>query len=419
MKGKFKLPALFLALAIVVSFIMPNGIVQAEEENASAEEILTVDVSLNTQFVDKDGNYSRIPNAVSKAVNTETGEEFIFEMDAEGNIPHLQLPAGTYEMSLVSLPDGFAEGKRLDISFTDTDTIEEPYRNQAWKVLVREIPTVDVSLNTQFVDKDGNYSRIPNAVSKAVNTETGEEFIFEMDAEGNIPHLQLPAGTYEMSLVSLPDGFAEGKRLDISFIDTDKIEEPYRNQAWKVTVKEIPTYDVSLNTQFVDKDGNYSRIPNAVSKAVNTETGEEFIFEMDAEGNIPHLRLPEGTYEMSLVSLPDGFAEGKRLDLSFTDTATVTGPDNGKGWKVLVRELPAEEEPEVPGEEPEVPGEEPGTTETTGENPKETETTKPSESKKDDSDLTKTGQSENLLFVGLASLLVAGYLVVKRREDLN
>ncbi len=140
---------------------------------------------------------------------------------------------------------------------------------------------------------------------------------------------------------------------------------------------------------------------------------------MDAEGNIPHLRLPEGTYEMSLVSLPDGFAEGKRLDLSFTDTATVTGPDNGKGWKVLVRELPAEEEPEVPGEEPEVPGEEPGTTETTGENPKETETTKPSESKKDDSDLTKTGQSENLLFVGLASLLVAGYLVVKRREDLN
>ena len=160
MKGKFKLPALFLALAIVVSFIMPNGIVQAEEENASAEEILTVDVSLNTQFVDKDGNYSRIPNAVSKAVNTETGEEFIFEMDAEGNIPHLQLPAGTYEMSLVSLPDGFAEGKRLDISFTDTDTIEEPYRNQAWKVLVREIPTVDVSLNTQFVDKDGNLSLI-------------------------------------------------------------------------------------------------------------------------------------------------------------------------------------------------------------------------------------------------------------------
>ena len=337
------------------------------------EIIPTVDVSLNTQYMDLDRKFSRIPNGVSKAVNTETGETFIFTMDEKGNIPHLRLPEGTYELSLVSLPDEFKEGKKLDTSFTDTVTIKEPFKNKGWKVTVKELPadeepenpgeekvTVDVSLNTQYMDLDRNFSRIPNAVSKAVNTETGEEYIFTMDAEGNIPHLQLPAGTYKLSLVSLPEEFTEGKKLDTSFTDTVTIKEPYRNQGWKVTVKELPadeepenpgeekvTVDVSLNTQYMDLDRNFSRIPNAVSKAVNTETGEEYIFTMDAEGNIPHLQLPAGTYQLSIVSVPEDFSEGKKLDLSATSTEVVLETDKAHGWTLTVKELPADEEPEV------------------------------------------------------------------------
>ncbi|MGY3776694.1 hypothetical protein, partial [Helcococcus sueciensis] len=236
-----KIIALLLALVLMLPFVTVDA-------RAEGEEQVTVDVSLNTQFRDKDGKYSRIPNAVSKAVNTETGEEFIFKMDAEGNIPYLKLPSGTYKLSIVSVPEDFSEGKRLDLSYTETVTIEETSRAKGWKVTVKEIPTIDVSLNTQFRDKDGKYSRIPNAVSKAVNTETGEEFIFKMDAEGNIPHLQIPSGTYKLSIVSVPEEFSEGKRLDLSYTETVTIEETSRAKGWKVTVKEIPTIDVSLNT---------------------------------------------------------------------------------------------------------------------------------------------------------------------------
>ncbi|WP_103981350.1 Ig-like domain-containing protein [Helcococcus massiliensis] len=433
-----------------------------------------LDVSLNTQLEGLDGSYTNIPNAVSKAVNKETGVEYIFTMDEKGNIPHNQLPEGTYKVSIVSVPDDFAKGKNLDTSVTYEKTVTSPDNGKGWTIRVKElpaeeetpetkkvnfgsrlafrnlpgkeyeslektntpykfvngaeikitnaetgkeytfttdktgshqkvevgkytielvdvpkelkgrfewpkareieintssaqgfnvveiIPTVDVSLNTQYMDLDRNFSRIPNAVSKAVNTETGETFIFTMDEKGNIPHLRLPEGTYELSLVSLPDEFKEGKKLDTSFTDTVTIKEPFNNKGWKVTVKELPadaesenpgeekvTVDVSLNTQYMDLDRNFSRIPNAVSKAVNTETGEEYIFTMDAEGNIPHLQLPAGTYKLSLVSLPEEFTEGKKLDTSFTDTVTIEENSRAKGWTVTVKELPADEEPEV------------------------------------------------------------------------
>lgn len=61
-----------------------------------------------------------------------------------------------------------------------------------------------------------------------------------------------------------------------------------------------------------------------------------------------------------------------------------------------------------------------GTKATEATKPSETDkTTKPTEAKKDESKVTKTGQSEQLVFVGLVSLLAAGYVVRKRRENLN
>ncbi|MGY3777047.1 Rib/alpha-like domain-containing protein, partial [Helcococcus sueciensis] len=305
------------------------------------------------QFRDKDGKYSRIPNAVSKAVNTETGEEFIFKMDAEGNIPHLQLPSGTYKLSIVSVPEEFSEGKRLDLSYTETVTIEETSRAKGWKVTVKELPADEEpevekwqfgarlsfrnlsGKNYESLEKtDKPWKSVTGAVIKITNSETNKVYEFVTNESGS--HQLVETGKYTIELVSVPEElkdkfeWPEAKEIEIkgsSFFGFNVVEK-------------IPTIDVSLNTQYMDLDRNFSRIPNAVSKAVNTETGEEFIFKMDAEGNIPHLQLPSGTYKLSIVSVPEEFAEGKRLDLSYTETLTIEENSRAKGWKVTVKELP-------------------------------------------------------------------------------
>ena len=128
----------------------------------------------------------------------------------------------------------------------------------------------------------------------------------------------------------------------------------------------------------------------------------------DEFGNAVFTEVLPGDYEARLALVPEGYEYN-----AYVEKVTVVSHEISKGM-IFVDKV---QEPETP-EEPEQP-EKPETPETPGEDPKPSETTKPSESKKDDSDLTKTGQSENLLFVGLASLVVAGYLVAKRREDLN
>ena len=62
---------------------------------------------------------------------------------------------------------------------------------------------------------------------------------------------------------------------------------------------------------------------------------------------------------------------------------------------------------------------EPSNSSKSGESTKPTETTKISKNRKDDLNVSKTGQSEQLVFVGLVSLLSAGYIVFRRREGLK
>ena len=203
-----------------------------------------------------------------------------------------------------------------------------------------ETETVEVrpvSLNIQYRHEDGKYERIAGAIVKAKNNATGDEYTFEMGADASVAKNELPLGTYTFSIVSLPDEFTKGKNLDFSHTIVEEVKKGRFNQSLTFTVKDKPLFDVSLNTQLEGLDGSYTNIPNAVSKAVNTETGVEYIFTMDEKGNIPHEQLPEGTYKVSIVSVPDDFAKDKNLDTSETYEKTVTSPDSGKGWTIRVK----------------------------------------------------------------------------------
>lgn len=312
----------------------------AADPGQTAEDA-TVYFDVYAYFIPLSGGFSRIPNEVVSVRNVDTGAEYTVNTGTSG-IGTIGVPAGTYEFTLVSFPEDsdVLQGKHYTLPSSMTRTIAEGQRLSV-PMEIREVATKNVSLNTQFADAKGNYTRIPGAVSKAVNTETGEEYTFAMGADGTIPHLNLPIGTYELSVVSLPtdSDLLAGRHYTIPEPFTKEVTETDLAYGWTITVRET-TRDVSLNTQFMSLDRVFTRIPGAISKAVNLETGDEFTFTMGADGTVPHLDLPLGTYEISVVSLPtDGMLlAGKKLTMPESFTEEVNENGRAYGWTITVNE---------------------------------------------------------------------------------
>ncbi|WP_159459174.1 DUF6359 domain-containing protein [Helcococcus massiliensis] len=235
------------------------------------------------------------------------------------------------------------------------------------KAIEEEIPTIDVSLNTQYRDLSGNYSRIPNAVSKAVNTETGEEYIFTMDAEGNIPHLQLPLGTYKLSIVSVPDKFSEGKKLDLSATRTEIYEDPSKNHGPTLTVKELPA-DEEPEVEMYQIGLEVRDLENMKTKDVTVEVLDKDgkLVEGNFNENLQYLTedLDLGTYTIKLSNLPENtkavinentYNKAKETEnkneftLEVSKENLITASSN-RVWGAfkLVEETSTDEEPETP-----------------------------------------------------------------------
>ena len=153
-------------------------------------------------------------------------------MSPTGEIPHLQLPVGEYTSEVTYVPEEFLEGKRWT-STPGTFTVSDI--NKAEKLLVDvveaeepEVEKRDVSVNVKFVTLDRQFLSIPNAKAVATNKETGDTFEFVMSGEGEIPHLQLPLGDYELKITEVPEEFLNGKNYEDwktvtkSFTVTDK-----------------------------------------------------------------------------------------------------------------------------------------------------------------------------------------------------
>lgn len=239
----------------------------------------------------------------------------------------------TYALLLFISPEAYANGLNNNGS-----------TNQAQE------DTARVTLNTQFMSLDRNFQRIPKAVSVAKNLATGQEYTFEMGINGEIPLQNLPYGKYEISIVQLPEDseMLKGKKYDAT-VTREFLVDSNNPQGWTITIKEqeakvedtnIYLFDVSLNTQFVTLDRQFIRIPKAVSVAKNLVTNQEYIFEMGPDGQIPHLLLPLGKYEVRVKEVPtDGdLLKGKLFKLSEPRIYEVK-INTSHGWTIDVIEL--------------------------------------------------------------------------------
>lgn len=346
MKTRTKLYSAFLAFLFVMMFAFTfanKQVVQAQT---------TVPFFLNAGFYDKSTNpefWAPVVGVTAEVENVDTGEiAFTATMTGTDNstYPRTELPYGKYVTRITDYPEDHPRlvGKyfvlkevEFEVTSSSSSVSTGPY------ILIPK--QQNVSLNTQFMDLDRNFSRIPNAISVAKNTATGEEFTFTMGADGTIPHLQLPLGDYEVDVASVPASEAPifGRGYVLPNPEIMSVTEGGAH-GWTITVTElaepaVKTQDVSLNTQFMDLGRQFSRIPNAVSFAKNKATGEEFTFTMGADGAIPHVRLPIGDYEVRVASVPanDAPISGKAYELPDPVSYTV---EEGKnyGWTITVTE---------------------------------------------------------------------------------
>ena len=189
------------------------------DETSTEDQVETRDVSVNIQFVTLDREFLNIPNAKAVATNKETGDTFEFVMTDKGEIPHLQLPLGDYELKITEVPEEFLEGK----NYEDWKTVTKSFTVVSGKNVGEtigfyekepEVEKRDVSVNVQFVTLDRQFLSIPNAKAVATNKETGDTFEFVMTDKGEIPHLQLPLGDYELKITEVPEEFLEGKNYE-------------------------------------------------------------------------------------------------------------------------------------------------------------------------------------------------------------
>lgn len=228
----------------------------AADPGQTAEDA-TVYFDVYAYFIPLSGGFSRIPNEVVSVRNVDTGAEYTVNTGTSG-IGTIGVPAGTYEFTLVSFPEDsdVLQGKHYTLPSSMTRTIAEGQRLSV-PMEIREVATKNVSLNTQFADAKGNYTRIPGAVSKAVNTETGEEYTFAMGADGTIPHLNLPIGTYELSVVSLPtdSDLLADRHYTIPEPFTKEVTETDLAYGWTITVNEA-TSDPDNSSGFDNSNGN-------------------------------------------------------------------------------------------------------------------------------------------------------------------
>ena len=230
--------------------------------------------------------------------------------------PHYieKLPAGTYTLTEVKAPDGYAFAE--SVPFTVLPTGEVQKFEMLDDVIKVEISKVDITTNKEL---SGAELIITNKDDKEIDRWVSTDK----------PHYieKLPAGEYTLTEVKAPDGYAFAESVPFTVLPTGEVQ---RFEMWDDVIKvEISKVDITTNKELpgaelilTNKDGN------VVEHWTSTDK--------------PHYieKLPAGTYTLTEITAPDGYEIAEKI--SFTVQPT------GEVQRVVMKDAPIPEQPVQP-----------------------------------------------------------------------
>ena len=230
--------------------------------------------------------------------------------------PHYieKLPAGDYTLTEVKAPDGYAFAESVPFTVLPTGEVQRfEMRDDVIKVEIskkdltsmEELPGAELTIT----DKDGK------EIDRWVSTDK--------------PHYieKLPAGTYTLTEVNAPDGYAFAESVLFTVLPTGEVQQfEMLDDVIKVEISKV---DITTNKELpgaeliiTDKDG----------KVVEHWTSTDK----------PHYieKLPAGDYTLTEVTAPAGYEIAE--DISFTVLPT------GEVQRVVMKDAPIPEQPVQP-----------------------------------------------------------------------
>ena len=230
--------------------------------------------------------------------------------------PHYieKLPAGTYTLTEVKSPDGYAFAE--SVPFTVLPTGEVQKFEMLDDVIKVEISKVDITTNKE----------LPGA-ELTITDKDGKEI--DRWVSSDKPHYieKLPAGDYTLTEVKAPDGYAFAESVPFTVLPTGEVQ--WFEMLDDVIKVEISKVDITTNKEL---PGAELIITNKDGKVVEHWTSTDK----------PHYieKLPAGTYTLTEITAPDGYEIAEKI--SFTVQPT------GEVQRVVMKDAPIPEQPVQP-----------------------------------------------------------------------
>ena len=313
----------------------PEG--YAYTEAITFEVVLAKDAEdISVQKVEmKDAPYRDVD--ISKSEIT-TGKELpgakLTVTDQEGKVvdewtssdtPHrVKLDAGTYTLMEVAAPENYAKAESITFEVVLAGEGEEKVPQ---KVEMKDAPYREVDISKTDVT---NGKELPGA--KLTLTDKDGKKIDEWIST-EIPHrVKLDAGTYTLTEVTAPEGYAVSESITFEVVLAEEGEEP---TVQKVEMMDSPLREVDISKVDITSG---EELPGA-QLTVTTKEGKRI--DQWISTKEPHrLKLDTGTYLLTEVQAPDGYLAAETIEFE-VEVAKVTG--DVKVQEVVMKDAPYRE----------------------------------------------------------------------------